>query len=429
MSRELEVQGIQVTALAEEFGTPLYVYDGDVLAHQYRELRTRLHPRLEMFFSLKSNPNMAICALLRSLGACAEVSSLAELITARRAGVPAHDIIFPGPGKSSEELSACLDEDIYAIICESLGELAEIDRLARERHIKAQVALRVNPAFSAKGQKLTMSGRSRQFGIDEDQIMATPELGRQFPSVEIIGIHAYMGTRILDGGVIAENTGRILDLAERAADRLGFPLKAVDVGGGLGVSYFDGENDLDIGGLTDSINPVIDRFTARNPDSRLIMELGRYLTAPAGIYIMKVRYIKESMGERFAITDGGTHHHMAAVGIGSYVKRNFPIRLVSRTDATPADPWNIAGPLCTPNDTIGHKVMMPDLRPGDLIGVFRSGAYGPTASPVLFLSHGYPAEVLVHDGRPYLVHERHSAEDLLRGQRIPDFTPVAGNAL
>jgi len=424
MGRELEVQGLPVSALAEEFGTPLFVYDGDVLGNQFRELRALLHPRVEMFFSLKANPNIAICALLRSLGARAEVSSLAELITARRAGVAARDIIFPGPGKSSAELAACLDEDIYAIVCESLGELAEIDRLAAERHVRARVALRVNPNFTTKGQKLTMSGRSRQFGIDEDQLMANTELGRRFPSVDLVGIHVYMGTRILDGHVIAENTGLILDLAEYLSEKIGFPLKMIDIGGGLGVSYFDGEADLDIAPLTEGLNKIVDRFSVRNPDTRLIMELGRYLTAPAGVYIMRVRYVKESMGERFAIVDGGTHHHMAAVGIGSFVKRNFPMRLVNRTADAPGELWNIAGPLCTPNDTLGHKVTMPEIRPGDLIGVFQSGAYGPTASPVLFLSHGYPAEVLVRDGIPHIVHERHSPEDLLRGQRIPGDIPA-----
>jgi diaminopimelate decarboxylase len=421
MSHELAVQGIPFAVLAQEFGTPLFVYDGSVLAGQFLGLRRLLHPRMEMFFSLKANPNLAVCALLRSLGARAEVSSLAELTTARRAGVPAQDIVFPGPGKSTAELAACLDAGIYAIICESLGELTAIDQLAAERGVTAPVGLRVNPGFAVKGSKLTMGGRSRQFGIDEEQLMADPGLARRFPSVQLIGVHAYLGTRILDGNVVAENTDQILQLAERLAGKLGFPLEMVDVGGGLGVGYFDGETDLDPMLLTARLNPVIDRFAARNTGTRMIMELGRYLTAPAGTYVMRVRYVKESMGERFAIVDGGTHHHMAAVGIGSFVKRNFPMRLVNRADDAHTEQWNVAGPLCTPNDTLGHRVALPAPRPGDLIGVSQSGAYGPTASPVLFLSHGYPAEVLVHDGRAHLVHERGGPEDLLRGQHLPDF--------
>jgi diaminopimelate decarboxylase len=169
------------------------------------------------------------------------------------------------------------------------------------------------------------------------------------------------------------------------------------------------------------MNPLLSTFAAAHPGTRLIMESGRFLTARAGTYVMKVRYVKESMGERFAVTDGGTHHHMAAVGIGSFVKRNFPISLLNRDADDTQEQWNVTGPLCTPNDTVVKNASLPELRVGDLLGVERSGAYGPTASPGLFLSHGFPAEVLVHNGKPHLVRTRDQADDLLRVQRLVDF--------
>lgn len=418
MSAEFEIQGIGITELAERHGTPMYVYDGDALASNFRSLRTRLHPRAEIFFSLKANPNISLCALLGSQGACAEISSMTELVTALRAGIAPRDIIFLGPGKSRAEIAACLDEGIYAIVCESLGELALIDELARERGVTASVALRVNPSFAVKGSGLTMGGKPRQFGIDETQLFDLPDLAAQHAHLRLMGVQVYMGTRILSEEVVAENTGRIFDLAERLSEKLGFALDLVDFGGGFGVAYFDGESDLDQERLTALLNPVIEKFAVRYPGTRLINELGRYLTAPYGIYVSRVRYVKTSMDENFAVVDGGTNHHMAAVGIGSFVKRNFPIRLLNRTDETEAGSWNITGPLCTPNDTLGKKVQLPQLRAGDLIGVERSGAYGPTASPVHFLSHGYPAEVLVTGGRDHLVGEREFPEDLLRRQRL-----------
>lgn len=426
MSDETRIQGITVQELAARFGTPLYVYDAEVIAEQYRGLRELLHPAAEIFYSLKANPNLSICSLLRSLGARAEVSSLAELVTAQRAGMAARDIVFPGPGKSTQELAAAIDAGIYAIVCESWGELAAIDGLARERDTVARVALRVNPDFSVRGSRLTMAGRSRQFGIDEEQLLAAPNLAERFGNVRLVGMHAYVGTRILSADVVAENTDRILDLADRLAEKLALPLEMVDVGGGFGVAYFENEHDLDRVALTDRLNPLIERFRDRHPDTRLIIELGRYLVAPAGLYVTRVRYVKESMGEHFAVVDGGTHHHMAAVGIGSFVKRNFPVRLLNRRGDGPAGPWNVAGPLCTPNDTIAQRASLPALRPGDLVGVDRSGAYGPTASPVLFLSHGYPAEVLIHGGSPYLVRDRHRTEDLLRGQHLHDLAAPSG---
>ncbi|WP_344265191.1 type III PLP-dependent enzyme [Streptomyces sodiiphilus] len=413
------IQGIPATALAREFGSPLYIYDGDVLAARMRELRTLLHSRLEVFFSLKANPNISVCALLHAHGARAEVSSLTELRTALRAGIAPDDIIFLGPGKSRAELAACLDEGIAALVCESFGELALIDELAAERGTRAPVAIRVNPAFSVKGSGLTMGGKPRQFGIDEVQLLAEPDLARRYAHVRLMGLQVYMGTRILGEDTIVENTRRIFELAERLSAVTGCGLEMVDIGGGLGVAYFDGEQDLDLRSLTIRLNPLVDEFAGRHPDARLIMELGRYLVATAGTYVVQVRYVKESLGERFAVTDGGTHHHMAAVGIGSFVKRNFPVRLLSG-DADPSgiEEWNVTGPLCTPNDTLARKVRLPALRRGDLIGVLRSGAYGPTASPVHFLSHGYPAEVLVIDGRAHLVREADRPEDLLSRQRL-----------
>ncbi|WP_433654903.1 diaminopimelate decarboxylase [Nocardia sp. CA-128927] len=421
---EFEVQGIPVTELARDYGTPLFVYDGDVLVDQYQGLRRRLHPKLEFFFSLKANPNVSICALLRAQGACAEVSSLAELVTARRAGVRPADIVFPGPGKSPGELAACLDEDVFAIICESLGELASIDQLARLRGKVARVALRINPAFTVKGSRLTMGGKPRQFGIDEAQLDELDDLATRFPGVQLMGVHVYMGTRILSEDVVAENTSRIIELAERVAARLNFPLEMVDIGGGLGVAYFDGERDIDPAVLADKLNPIIAEYAARRPETRLVMELGRYLTALAGTYVVRVRYVKTSMGQRFAITDGGTHHHMAAVGIGSFAKRNFPMRVLNRVGETPTESWNVAGPLCTPNDTLAKDIALPPVQPGDLLGVLRSGAYGPTASPVLFLSHGAPAEVLVQRGRSYLIRDRDTVDDLLRPQHLHDFSAL-----
>jgi diaminopimelate decarboxylase len=420
MPAEHTVDGIGITELAERFGTPLYVYDGNGLRDRITGLRERLHPRLEVFFSLKSNPNIGVCALLHAHGARAEISSMTELATARRAGVAPRDILFLGPGKSRAELAACLDEGVYAIICESFGELELIDRLARERSVTARVALRVNPEFAVKGSGLTMGGKPRQFGIDEAQLLAAPDRVSALTSTRLIGVQVYMGTRILSEDAIAENTERILDLAERVSAALDFPLEMVDIGGGLGVAYFDNETDLDFAALAGMINPLIDKFAGRHPATRLVMELGRYLTAPYGTYVTRVRYVKTSMGENFAVADGGTNHHMAAVGIGSFVKRNFPMRLLNRADEPATGLWNVTGPLCTPNDTVGKKVPLPEVRPGDLIGVERSGAYGPSASPVLFLSHGHPAEVLVLDGRAHLVRDRDRPDDLLRNQHLPD---------
>lgn len=414
--------------LAERFGTPTYVYDGDWLAGNLHALRAALHPALEVFFSLKSNPNRAVYDVLRSAGARAEVSSLAELRTVLDAGTDPADVVFLGPGKSAAEIEACVRAGLYAVVCESLPELALIDDAAARLGVRQRVLLRINPAYSVAGSRLTMGGKPRQFGIDEAAIPPAGALIRCYRHAVAAGVQVYMGTRILDHEVIVKNTAYVLRLAEHIAESTGITLDAVDIGGGLGVAYFDGEHDLDLAALAAGINPLIEDFARRHPGTRLLMESGRYLTAPAGTYLMRVRYIKESMGDRFAVADGGTHHHMAAVGIGSFVKRNFPVELLSRPVPPDAEagPWTVAGPLCTPNDTVAKAVRLPDLAVGDLLGVRRSGAYGPSASPAYFLSHGYPAEVLVRRGTAYLVRRRDTVDDLLSRQAThPDLTAPA----
>lgn len=190
-----------------------------------------------------------------------------------------------------------------------------------------------------KGSGLTMGGKPRQFGTDEELLLAEGKgLAARYPNIRLMGVQVYLGTRILIEESVVENTRRILELAERLSTELGFPLETVDVGGGLGIAYFDNEKDLDVAELTAQLNPLIAAFRERHPDTRMIMELGRFLVAASGTYVTRVRYTKTSMGENFAVTDGGTNHHMAAVGIGSYVKRNFPMAALERLDEPPPSP-------------------------------------------------------------------------------------------
>jgi diaminopimelate decarboxylase len=415
----MRIQGIEYEELARQFGTPLYVYDGDVLTDTITGLRDAVHPKLEIFYSLKANPNISVYAALHAGGARAEVSSLVELRTVLQAGTAPEDIIFLGPGKSERELRACVETGVHAIVCESFEELDRIERIAAQWGVRQRVLLRINPSCAIGGSRLTMGGKPRQFGIDEEQVLAAGALFASYSHADVCGIQVYMGTRILDAEVVGKNTRYILDLAERVARRCGIRLGTVDIGGGLGVAYFDGEQDIDLIDVATQINPLLDKFAGSHPETRLIMESGRFLAGKAGVYVLSVRYVKESMGERFAIADGGTHHHLAAVGIGSFVKRNFPAALLSRReDVSEPETWNVTGPLCTPNDSVLKRAELPALRRGDLIGILDSGAYGPTASPGLFLSHGYPAEVLVSGGTAHLVRSRDEPEDLLRQQNL-----------
>ncbi|TWP54271.1 diaminopimelate decarboxylase [Lentzea tibetensis] len=411
---EYTVQGIPVSAIAEQFGTPCYVYDAAGIERAHAELRAGLDDAVRLFYSLKPNPNVSVVKLLLSLGTGVEVCSMGELHTALVAGAKPEDILFTGPGKSVDELRALIGLGVRAIICESFAELDLINELATR---PVDVLLRVNPSFGVQGGRLTMAGKPRQFGIDEDQVLSAK---LHHPRVRLIGIHVYTGTRILDADVIVENTWRVFDLAGKVAEALGFTPELVDVGGGIGLAYYPGETDPDPQVLTDGVNKAVAAFRDRFPQAQVALEPGRYLVGRAGIYVVKVRYVKQSRGERYVVTDGGTHQNMSAVGTGTYLKRNFPMHLLSDVDRPVLGPCHVTGPLLTPTDLLGKDVELPEVSPGDLIGVQRCGAYGPTASIAYMNGQGYPAEVLVHQGKALLVRRRDTPEDLLDRQIVVD---------
>lgn len=414
-----------IAEAAEHFGTPLYLYDADVLRDTYRRLRRLLPPQVDVFYSLKANPNISICALLRAEGAGAEVCSLTELRTALDAGVAPENIIYLGPAKDAQQLRACVQARIHAVVCESFDELALLDQIAGEAGRTVNVMLRINPEQRAPGAALTMGGKPRQFGIDASEVADAGGLLRGLRRLHVTGLHAYLGSRFLDHEAIIRNTREVLELADALAAVLGGPLETVDFGGGFGIAYFDNETDLDVEALTGGLSEAVEPFAAAHPRCRLITELGRYLVADAGLYVTRAVSVKDSLGETFVVCDGGTNHHMHAVGIGRLVKRNFPVRLLSPYEHdAPRHQYTVTGPLCTPNDLLAKKISLPRVRPGDLIGIERSGAYGPTASPVHFLGFGAPAEVMVLNGRPQLVRARDTVDDLLSRQRLIEPVPT-----
>lgn len=307
MENEWKVQGVSIREICEQFGSPLYVYDGQILERVYLHLRDLITKDVDIFYSLKANPNITIFKALQSLGAGAEVSSLTELETVLLAGAEPQNIIFLGPGKTLEEIEACIQHEIYALVVESWTELELAEAVAKRLHKKARIALRINPAFSVKGSRLTMGGKPRQFGIDEAQVIENLDRLADKPYLQFIGIHVYMGTRILDEEVVYQNSRQIFELVQRVEDIWGRPLDFVDIGGGLGVPYFEGEEDFSVERLTELLNPCVQEFKRSHPETRLVMELGRFLVGKCGVFVSKVLYVKESYGEQFVITDGGTN--------------------------------------------------------------------------------------------------------------------------
>ncbi len=417
-NHELLLGGVRASELIEKFGSPLFIYDEGVITRKLKEIRTILPARFELYYSIKANPNAAILKTFIRAGCGLEVASAGELHQAVSAGCAANQIIFAGPGKTETELAAALDVSIREIHVESIEEARCINQLARDRRMVAAVALRINPVDSAGGA-MRMGGRASPFGIDEEDLDLVLDEMDDLQNLDLVGVHLYMGTQILDAEILIGQYRRAVSIAQAVANRIGQPLQTIDFGGGLGTPYFSHESPLDLDAVAQGF-AEIDRCMQADRllcETMAIVEPGRFLVNEAGVYISKVTRIKKSRGKSFAVVDGGMHHHLAASGnLGQAIKRNYPLAIVDKMGLPPVAEFDVVGPLCTPLDTLGRGVRLPEVAAGDLIGVFLSGAYARTSSPLGFLSHESPAEVMVSDGQPRLIRRRGKPEDLLSDQ-------------
>ncbi len=408
----MEISNTKLLKAAELFDTPYYFYDRQLIEQQYVALRDQLND-VNIFYSLKANPNLMIATLFNQLGAGVEVCSGVELKTALLAGFLPENILFVGPMKKTADIVTALNQRICAIVCESKEELTLINALAQARNEVAQVVIRINPTFLVKDASLRMGGVSSQFGIDQEELFTNKKFFLEKKHVTIRGIHVFNGTRILNAAAFLENTQKIMELARELEEAWRVSFELIDIGGGIGVPYFKNEKTFAITELKKLTSLIRSRSHAR-----IILESGRYLMANAGVFVARIESIKVSRGMQFLITDGGMNCHLTAAGYGSILKRNFPMQLLSERKPARTCFYHVTGPLCTPADTIGQSVELPEAKVGDYIAILASGAYGPTASPVLFLGHGYPAEILCDDGKFHLIRERDNADDFLRKQRI-----------
>jgi diaminopimelate decarboxylase len=418
---ELLIGGVSAPALAHQYGTPLFIYDAGIMAKKWALLREALPPRFSIYYSMKANPNRTILRLFLSRGAGLEISSGGEFQQAIGAGCAAENILFSGPGKTEAELELVLAQGIGKIHVESQGEAERIAMIAERQGIRARVGLRVNPLETAKGGAMRMGGGSSPFGVDEESL--DDVLGRilALPALDFRGIHIYTGTQILDFQILAAQFAKGIEIARRVAARLKRPLDTLDFGGGFGIPYFPHEEPLDTRKLREALDALL-KTVEKDPlfsGTRFLTEPGRYLVGEAGVYIARVTDVKISRGKKFLILDGGMNHHLAASGnLGQTIKRNYPLAIVNKLGQPAEETVEVVGPLCTPLDVLARGANLPRAEVGDLVGVFQSGAYARSASPLGFLGHPTPVEVWVEGGAHRLIRRRGDSDDYLRDQRF-----------
>ena len=374
------VDDSKLITLARKYNTPLYVYDKNVIQNQYKKLK-KINSKI--FYSVKANPFDDILQLLNDLDAYFEVVSLGELQKLKKNNISFEKVLFVGPAKNEEELLYAIANNIGLIVVESKNELVKIERISKELNKSINILIRINPQFNA-GATINMSGIT-QFGVEKK--MAIEMLRSSYENINILGLHFYLGTNILDEKQIIQNTIDILKLVDEIEKITNTNFATIDIGGGFGVPYYQNDNDLDFGLLTIELNSILKKYSNKD----ILLESGRFMIAHSGIFITKVVDIKINFGTKFILLDGGTNF----MG-GDNKYRGFrisPIRVLNTTKEQ--EVVTLVGSLCTSSDTLAKDILLPNVKIGDYIAFYQVGAYNFTASPVLFLSHNLPKEILI----------------------------------
>lgn len=427
--RELLIGGVPLSSVALRHGTPLFVYDRNVLERKYKALRDALPERFAISYSVKANPNPAFLSFFLDKRCGLEIASAGEFHQALQAGCKPENIVFAGPGKSEAELEMVIAQGIGEIHAESALEIERISGISKRLGVRTPIAIRVNPNEEGQGGAMRMGGKSAPFGIDEE--MLDPLLDRIVASPELTfrGIHLFVGTQILDHRLLLTQYRKGLEIARSVASRTNIAPATLDFGGGLGIPFFSGDAELDLGALRKGLEQLMTEIKDEDcfAQTTFMVEPGRFLVGECGVYVARINDIKMSRGKKYLILDGGMNHHLAASGnLGQVIKRNFPMAILNKIDSEATETVDVVGPLCTPLDTVGRSVLLPKAEVGDLIGIFQSGAYARTASPLGFLSHPTPPEVWIEDGQDFLIRRRGTLEDLGRDvQPLPALQPIS----
>jgi diaminopimelate decarboxylase len=389
--------------LANRFGTPLYVYDLDRVASAYTDLRNSLPPGCTIFYSLKANPHPDIARALREAGGwppCrAEVSSVGELSVALEAGFAAEECLYTGPGKTSSELITAVAEGVRDFSVESLTDLERAGRCAQRFGVVINCLLRINSnAAAAAAGSIRMMGAPSQFGIDSETLEAQLPKLRAVPGTRLAGAHFYSLSDARDESSLISELQHSVATAAWLHAELGLPMRVLDIGGGFGAPYaVPGHRpvyDKLRGKLESALDVHFPQWRSGMP--QVVCESGRYLVGDCGELITSVINVKESRGRKFVILDAGINTLGGMSGLG----RLMPVAVQPDDQGGPdhTQTATLAGPLCTPGDILGRTVRLPPLKLGDRITVPNVGAYGATASLLLFLSRPAPREVVVRGG-------------------------------
>jgi diaminopimelate decarboxylase len=405
----LHAERVPLPALAGQFGTPAYVYSRATLERQWRAFDQAFGSRPHLVcYAVKANSSLAILNLLARLGSGFDIVSVGELERVLAAGGDPSRVVFSGVGKRIDELRRALQAGIRCFNVEVSDELDRLSRIAVEQGVTAPVSLRVNPDVDANTHPYISTGlRENKFGIAIDQAVEAYERAAGLPGIRVTGIDCHIGSQLTSTLPFLDALDRVLDLAERLADR-GIAIHHLDIGGGLGIRY------------RDEMPPEPDDYArailGRLPPDRyeLLMEPGRAIVGNAGLLLTRVEYLKSNPVKHFAIVDAAMNDLLRPA---LYQAWQAIVPVSPRSDV-PAAVYDVVGPVCETGDFLGKERELR-LRPGDLLAVCGAGAYGFSMSSN-YNSRPRPVELMVDGTTVTPIRPRETLTDLYASERMLD---------
>ena len=397
---ELFIDGVSLTEIAEEYGTPSYVYSASLIKQNLKEYTSSVRKEDKICYAVKSNSNLSILKLLADNGSGFDVVSGYELQRCLIAGADPKKIIFSGVGKTEKEISLALQNKIFSINIESESELERIIKVSEDLEIKADCFIRLNPEISSESHPYIQTAlKSSKFGVDTETAIRIAKLIKESKQVNLIGIASHIGSQISKESLVLENLDsllKVLKILEKNDQKISF----VDIGGGFGITYKD-EKNLSPSKL---LPKIIDKV---GQNINIILEPGRSISGKAGILITKTEYIKESKDQNFIVVDAGMNDLMRPSLYEAWHKIEPVILSKSPTKYS----YKLVGPICESADQFGEGLHIA-VNQGDLIAIFDTGAYGFSMASN-YNTRTKPAEVLASQGNKRLIRSRETFEDII----------------
>lgn len=401
--------GIDLAALAHREGTPLYVYSADAIRSRLKALQVALKGLdAGICYAVKANSNGAVLKLLGDMGAGADIVSGGELQRALLAGIPAQRIVFSGVGKSADEIAQALDAGVARFNLESRAELDLLQVIACKRGVVARASVRINPDVDAMTHAKISTGKSEnKFGVSIHEARKWFDKHARWSAVRLDGLHMHIGSQILNIEPMRQALQRMAAFW-RELEAAGHAIASIDVGGGLGVRYRQGEQAISAEAYVAEIRTALDGFKGR-----ILLEPGRWLMAEAGILLSRVLLEKHGEARRFLVLDAAMNDLLRP---SLYDAWHDIVRFGSGADARPQVTYDVVGPVCETGDTFGIARLLPQCDAGDLVAILGAGAYGASMASS-YNSRLLAAEVLVDGDRYAVVRRRQTFDEMIAGEQ------------